>query len=542
MDSVLTLPFPDDEFASELSHMEYGDINDLLEQSSQLYPTNMVGYKENKRETDFIDEFLNLSSVESPNTGIYINACNSTTPCVQTEEASLLLKQSQSSKVVDTDHDYAGASNISQCSPAPPSDSGVSSISSSPKNDNQYDQFRPEHDSSSSSDQLFGNGAFEFDFSDFEIDQINNGTLPGAIHNHQTEDVTLDLSVIDASNLRQKRFSGDSDSCNGSVHSGSSGELYRSESTTVDMDTAATRHTATSVLLPNFKPLVLTAEEQKLLKEENMTIPTDLPLTKYEERVLKKVRRKIRNKKSAMASRQKKKDYIGGLEARVTKCTNLNQALSQRVKQLEQQNFTLLEQLKQVHDAVKKNSSKTTKATTCLMVMILSFGLFIAPSYGPFSIDNNEDGLIDIPQGHRTRKILEHPQSDNGYTIVEPPNSIVRPFNPSLYPKSEVILKDGNVLYPDTESQDMQHENDTAHNNASGEMRKDTEPPSNLHSTQTKTEHSSSPLPPDPNPGAVVTGVKMELPDTQPVPDFGVGHNLKRSASIKSPVKRRDEI
>lgn len=42
--------------------------------------------------------------------------------------------------------------------------------------------------------------------------------------------------------------------------------------------------------------LVLTDEEKKLLELEEVSIPEDVALTKDEEKVLKKVRRKIKNK------------------------------------------------------------------------------------------------------------------------------------------------------------------------------------------------------------------------------------------------------
>lgn len=51
-----------------------------------------------------------------------------------------------------------------------------------------------------------------------------------------------------------------------------------------------------------FPELRLSDEEKELLAREGVTLPTNLPLTRDEERVLKSVRRKIRNKVYLQAS------------------------------------------------------------------------------------------------------------------------------------------------------------------------------------------------------------------------------------------------
>ncbi|XP_070271919.1 cyclic AMP-responsive element-binding protein 3-like protein 3 isoform X1 [Myotis yumanensis] len=136
--------------------------------------------------------------------------------------------------------------------------------------------------------------------------------------------------------------------------------------------------------------LVLTEDEKKLLAKEGISLPTQLPLTKYEERILKKIRRKIRNKQSAQESRKKKKEYIDGLETRMSACTAQNQELQRKVLHLEKQNQSLLEQLKKLQAIVVQSTSKSAQAGTCIAVLLLSFALIVLPSISPFALNKAE--------------------------------------------------------------------------------------------------------------------------------------------------------
>ncbi|XP_035419749.1 cyclic AMP-responsive element-binding protein 3 [Cygnus atratus] len=133
-----------------------------------------------------------------------------------------------------------------------------------------------------------------------------------------------------------------------------------------------------------FPELVLTEEEKQLLEKEGVSLPTCLPLTKAEEQLLKKVRRKIRNRQSAQDSRRRKKIYMDGLENRVAACTAQNHELQKKVQLLQKQNMSLLEQLRKLQALVRQSTTKTTTASTCVMVLLLSFCLILSPSLYSF--------------------------------------------------------------------------------------------------------------------------------------------------------------
>lgn len=141
-------------------------------------------------------------------------------------------------------------------------------------------------------------------------------------------------------------------------------------------DSSDSNHEAQS----SYPKLTLTNEEKRLLSKEGISLPGNYPLTKHEERELKRIRRKIRNKISAQDSRKRKKEYVDGLEERVKQCTDENQTLIKRIKQLQSQNHNLMSQMKKLQTLLTKGTSKTAQPATCLMVLLLSLALVAVPN------------------------------------------------------------------------------------------------------------------------------------------------------------------
>ncbi|XP_069074258.1 cyclic AMP-responsive element-binding protein 3-like protein 4 isoform X1 [Pleurodeles waltl] len=175
-----------------------------------------------------------------------------------------------------------------------------------------------------------------------------------------------------------------------------------------------------------YPELMLTDEEKRLLSQEGVALPNNLPLTKEdegprsskrerlqlaEERILKKVRRKIRNKQSAQDSRRRKKEYIDGLESRVAACSAQNQELHKKVIELEKHNVSLLTQLRRLQSLIKQTSTKAAQTSTCILIFIFSLALLIFPSYSPFRSGTALSKNGYKPTGVISRNILNEAEA-----------------------------------------------------------------------------------------------------------------------------------
>jgi len=149
-----------------------------------------------------------------------------------------------------------------------------------------------------------------------------------------------------------------------------------------------------------YPALALTPEERKYMEKEGIRLPTHYPLTKQEESLLKRIRRKIRNKKSAQTSRIKQKEYIDALEYRTDKLEAEKQQLHEKVAQLGEQNKTLMEQIRELQRTVGNGTRRSAQASTCLAVILLSCMLVLSPSMHPLmqSADTNNNNQAAAPK------------------------------------------------------------------------------------------------------------------------------------------------
>ncbi|KAM4678100.1 cyclic AMP-responsive element-binding protein 3-like protein 2 [Discoglossus pictus] len=156
-------------------------------------------------------------------------------------------------------------------------------------------------------------------------------------------------------------------------------------------------------------PLMLTEEEKRTLIAEGYPIPTKLPLTKAEEKALKKIRRKIKNKISAQESRRKKKEYMDSLEKRVENCSSENSELRKKVEVLETTNRTLLQQLQRLQAMVAGKVSRSCKAAstqtgTCLMVVVLCFAVIFGSFTQNFDPYPSATKTVQEPSRHSAQE------------------------------------------------------------------------------------------------------------------------------------------
>ncbi|XP_071167924.1 cyclic AMP-responsive element-binding protein 3-like protein 1 isoform X2 [Mytilus edulis] len=241
-------------------------------------------------------------------------------------------------------------------------------------------------------------------------------------------------------------------------------------------------NTSTSSKIPELK---LTDEELDLLAKEGVVLPTDMPLTKEEERVLKAVRRKIRNKISAKESRKRKMGYVEGLEKRVKMCTSENANLKKKVDGLEQQNQTLMQQLKKLQTFLVSKTSKP-QTSTCVMVLLLSFAFIIVPTFNPFKSFDSLTGVRNVPIPGKSRSLLHDGDSgldtdndDNPYglTVKPGPPFEIPPKTPAIPipPNTHIdTIVDEDILYhsksADNNETDTNHVNVKLSNNINQEQ------------------------------------------------------------------------
>lgn len=100
--------------------------------------------------------------------------------------------------------------------------------------------------------------------------------------------------------------------------------------------------------------------------------------------------------------------YLGGLESRVLKYTAQNLELQNKVQLLEEQNLSLLDQLRRLQAMLIQISNKTSSTGTCVLVLLFSFCLLVVPAM--YSSDTR--GSLPAEHGVLSRQLRALPSED----------------------------------------------------------------------------------------------------------------------------------
>lgn len=367
----------------------------------------------------------------------------------QEEEDEMLMKNQEITEAIHSDHDYVQRSPLSSDS----SGSLVSSSSPVPPQSVESEELSPSSFNSISDSRGEEEDEDDDDDDDKQLHLNNSGVM--LVEEEFSEDYSnINLNTINSSGL--------------SIELGSGGESISTHNAWVLNDNIVETEppqTIKVIRLPSEKTvesytikhnqaqntvsnknssnnnvsLILTEEEKTLLTREGYVLPTNMPLTKEEERALKSVRRKIRNKISAKESRKRRQEYVDGLEKRVKFCTVENQQLHKKIISLEKQNISLVTQMKKLQSFILSSTNKPVQTSTCVMVLLLSFALIIVPAFNPFRNKAIPAGLSlsKTPMPGNSRSLLH--KMDDYCSSNEDQVSTIFQRNPFLsMPKSSV--------------------------------------------------------------------------------------------------------
>uniref|UniRef100_A0A5K4FCY3 BZIP domain-containing protein n=1 Tax=Schistosoma mansoni TaxID=6183 RepID=A0A5K4FCY3_SCHMA len=127
----------------------------------------------------------------------------------------------------------------------------------------------------------------------------------------------------------------------------------------------------------------LSSEECKMLQQIGCQLPIKFPLSQTDEKAIRTVRRKIRNKLSAQASRAKRQKYVTDLEHRYSMCTEEIKQLRRQVYELEEDKRSLTLHLRKLRSYINKFMNKQSEKSY--------LPLYVNSNNTEFNRDNNNN-------------------------------------------------------------------------------------------------------------------------------------------------------